>query len=101
MFYVLAFTPALATLVLLAAWAAVAGKHYRVFGCAALGCLISAASPWYAMWHARYVLNDHTANIGAGLLAFGQPVLVPVAALLGAVFGWACETALRPRRSVR
>ena len=94
MFYVFAITPAVVTLALLAVWAWMAGKHYWVFGFAVLGCLLSAAMPWFSMWYAWNVLNDHTANIGAGLLAIGQPLLAPVGAVLGALIGIVVETAV-------
>lgn len=87
MFYVTAFTPALVTLGLVALWAWNVGRHYWVFGFAALGCLLSAATPWIAMWYAWNILNDHTANIGAGLLALGQPLIAPLGAMLGAMLG--------------
>jgi hypothetical protein len=95
MFYVIAITPALVTLLLLAVWALKVGKHNWVFGFAVLGCLISAASPWFSIWYAWNVLNDHTANIGAGLLAIGQPLIAPVGAVLGALFGIVVEAAVR------
>ena len=97
MFYVIAITPALVTLVLLALLALKVGKHYWVFGFAALGFLLSAATPWFSMWYAWNVLNDHTANIGAGLLAMGQPLIAPVGAVLGASFGIVVEGAVRRR----
>lgn len=96
MFYVLAITPAVVTLTLLAVWARKAGKHYWVFGFAVLGCLVSAAMPWFSIWYAWNVLNDHTANIGAGLLAIGQPLLAPGGAMLGALVGRVVETAVTP-----
>ena len=97
MFYVIAITPGLVTIGLLVVWALKARKHYWVFGLAVLGCLISAATPWFSMWYAWNVLNDHTANIGAGLLAMGQPLIAPVGAVLGASFGIVVEAAFRRR----
>ena len=97
MFYVISITPALVTLAVIAVWAWKAGKPHWVFGIAALGCLIAATSPWFAMWYAWNVLNDHTANIGAGLLAIGQPLLAPAGAVLGAFFGFVVEVVSRRR----
>lgn len=96
-FYVTAITPGLVTLVLLTACAWIVGKRHLVFGMAAVGCLMSAATPWLAMWYASNVLNDHTANIGAGLLGLGQPLLAPLGALLGGLIGFVLEAALRRR----
>ncbi len=97
MSYVTAIAPALVTLALLAVWALDAGKRYWVFGFAALGCLIAAASPWFCIWFVRNVLNDNTANIGAILLVSGQPLIAPIGAVLGALIGIVIEAAvMRP-----
>lgn len=97
MFYLTAIVPALVTLAVLAVWALNSGKHYWVFCFAALGCLIAAAAPWFSTWYAKAVLNDNTANIGAGMLALGQPLIAPAGALLGALVGAIVEvTVIRP-----
>ena len=96
-FFVIAFSPAFLILTMLYVWARRSGKHLRVFGFAALGCLASLLSPWFAMWYAWYVLNDHTANIGAGLLGLGQPVLAPLGTLAGATIANIVEFAGRSR----
>lgn len=95
MFYVIAIAPAVVTLLLIAAWALKVGKHHFAYAFAVLGCLMPAATPWFAIWYAWYVLNDHTANIGAGLLAIGQPLLAPLGAVLGALLGMVVDAAVR------
>ena len=45
-----------------------------------LAAAVSLASPQLSAWYTWHVLNDHTANIGAGLLYLAQPVMAPVLA---------------------
>lgn len=50
-------------------------------------CGASMALPGWAIWYAREVQGDNTANIGAGILLLAMPVLAPIAAALGWAFG--------------
>ena len=95
MFSAIAITPPLVLVFLLVVLALKAGEHYWVFGFAIMGCLLSAAAPWFCLWYTWNVLNDHTANIGAGLLALGQPLIAPVAAVVGALLGLVVEVAFK------
>ncbi|MEL6109817.1 MAG: hypothetical protein AAFU85_27730 [Planctomycetota bacterium] len=90
MFFTIAVMPAVVTIAILLLWVRVHRK-YGIFWMAVLGCLLAAATPWFSIWYATHILNDRTANIGAGLLAFAQPVLAP----LGAAFGIGVAAAAR------
>jgi hypothetical protein len=63
-------------------------------GGAVIGCLLAAASPWISIWFVWNVLGNHTATIGAGLLVFAQPLLVPLGVGLGALIGGAIGAAI-------
>lgn len=59
------------------------GKPRLLLGTIAgvLAAVISMASPQLCAWYVWRIQNDHTANIGAGLLYMAQPVLAPALAL--------------------
>lgn len=87
MFFSLAILPGLIVLGILGVVILEEERIGWSLGCSVVGCLLAAASPWISIWFVQNVLGDNTANIGAGLLVFAQPVLAPMGAGVGAVVG--------------
>lgn len=88
-FFFLAVVPGLVVLGALAVMMIAKRGVGWPLGCAVAGCLLAAVSPWFSVWFVREVLGDNTANIGAALMVFAQPILAPMGAVLGALVGGA------------
>lgn len=85
--FFLAVVPGLVVLGVLAAMMLGRRRVGWTLGCAVVGCLLAAGSPWLATWFVRNVLGDNTANIGGMFLVFAQPILAPIGAGVGAAVG--------------
>jgi hypothetical protein len=85
--YALEFAPGLIVLGVLIFMMFKQGRISWSLGCAVVGCLLAASSPWILSWFVWNILEVHTANFGAAALEFAQPILVPAAAGLGALVG--------------
>jgi len=96
MFYLYAFAPILAIFALLTMWAMKTRENRLVIYFAGVGGLLVAMAPWFSMWYTSNILNDPTANIGAGLLTMGQFVLAPLGSLIGAFCGVLTQSFRRP-----
>lgn len=90
-FYALAIAPGLITLGVLIA---MMFKQRRIgwsLGCAVVGGLLAAPSPWTLSWFVWNILEVHTANFGAAALELAQPILAPLGAGLGGAIGMAID----------
>ncbi|TWT96646.1 hypothetical protein Pla108_24200 [Botrimarina colliarenosi] len=93
-FYALAYAPGLITLGVLIAMMFKQGRVSWSLGCAMVGCLLAASSPWILFWFTWNILEVHTANFGAAALEFAQPIITPMGAGLGALVGSAIGSAI-------
>ena len=93
-FYALAIAPGLIVLGVLIARMFKQGGIGWPLGSAVVGCLLAVSSPWISIWFVRNVLGDNTANIGAVMMVFAQPVLAPMGASFGALVGGAIGVAI-------